>query len=69
MGTVERNEQWGELAVLREHGGGRPHRRGVARHRGAAFWALTLDYADEAGYDDPGGASIIDPEGNEFCVA
>lgn len=29
----------------------------------AAFWALALGYVDEPGYDDPGGASIIDPGG------
>jgi hypothetical protein len=48
----------------------------------AEFWAYALGYVPEPGYDDPGGASIIDPdgvgpaigflrvpEGNEFCVA
>lgn len=30
----------------------------------AAFWALALGYVDEDGYDDPAGASIVDPEGN-----
>jgi Glyoxalase-like domain len=29
----------------------------------AAFWALALGYVDEPGYDDPDGASIIDPDG------
>ena len=29
----------------------------------AAFWALALGYVDEPGYDDPDGASIIDPLG------
>ena len=32
-------------------------------HRLAAFWALALRYVDEPGYDDPDGASIIDPDG------
>ena len=32
-------------------------------HRIAAFWALALGYVQEPGYDDPDGASIIDPEG------
>jgi hypothetical protein len=32
-------------------------------HRLATFWALALDYVDEPGYDNPDGASIIDPEG------
>lgn len=30
----------------------------------AAFWALALGYVPEPGYDDPEGASIIDPDGN-----
>ncbi|TCN39053.1 hypothetical protein EV644_10721 [Kribbella orskensis] len=29
----------------------------------AAFWAGALGYVAEPGYDDPDGASIIDPEG------
>ncbi len=29
----------------------------------AGFWALALGYAAEPGYDDPDGASIIDPDG------
>jgi hypothetical protein len=33
-------------------------------HRLAAFWALALRYVDEPGYDDPDGASIIDPDGH-----
>jgi len=56
----------------------------VDPHRLAAFWALALGYIAEPGYDYPDGASIIDrdhvgpalghvvmldPEGNEFCVA
>ena len=32
-------------------------------HALAAFWALALDYAAEPGYDDPDGASIVDPDG------
>ncbi len=29
----------------------------------AAFWALALGYVDEPGYDDPDGASLVDPDG------
>ena len=29
----------------------------------ATFWALALDYVAEPGYDNPDGASIIDPDG------
>ena len=29
----------------------------------AAFWAVALDYVLEPGYDDPDGASIVDPAG------
>lgn len=32
-------------------------------HALAAFWALALDYVPEPGYDDPDGASIVDPQG------
>ena len=32
-------------------------------HRLARFWALALGYVDEPGYDFPGGASLVDPEG------
>ena len=32
-------------------------------HRIAAFWATALGYVAEPGYDDPDGASIIDPDG------
>ena len=32
-------------------------------HQLAEFWAKALGYVAEPGYDDPGGASIIDPEG------
>ncbi|MCK0113034.1 VOC family protein [Ornithinimicrobium sp. F0845] len=30
----------------------------------ADFWATALGYVAEPGYDDPDGASIIDPDGN-----
>ncbi len=29
----------------------------------AAFWAAALGYVPEPGYDDPDGASIVDPDG------
>jgi hypothetical protein len=29
----------------------------------AAFWALALGYVTEPGYEDPDGASIVDPDG------
>ena len=32
-------------------------------HRLARFWKLALDYVDEPGYDNPDGASIVDPDG------
>lgn len=32
-------------------------------HRLAAFWAPALGYVPEPGYDDPDGASIVDPDG------
>jgi catechol 2,3-dioxygenase-like lactoylglutathione lyase family enzyme len=32
-------------------------------HRVAAFWALALGYVQEPGFDDPDGASIVDPDG------
>lgn len=31
-------------------------------HRLAAFWAEALGYVPEPGYDDPDGASIVDPD-------
>ena len=31
-------------------------------HRLAAFWAQALGYVPEPGYDNPDGASIIDPD-------
>lgn len=30
----------------------------------ADFWAFALGYVPEPGYDDPDGASIVDPDGN-----
>lgn len=32
-------------------------------HRLAAFWADALGYVPEPGYDEPDGASIVDPDG------
>ena len=32
-------------------------------HQLAAFWAQSLGYVTEPGYDEPDGASIIDPDG------
>ncbi|MFY9914768.1 MAG: VOC family protein [Nocardioidaceae bacterium] len=32
-------------------------------HRLAAFWASALGYVPEPGYDDPDGASLVDPDG------
>jgi hypothetical protein len=32
-------------------------------HLVAHFWAFALGYVDEPGYDDPDGASIVDPDG------
>jgi hypothetical protein len=32
-------------------------------HRLASFWAFALGYQHEPGYDEPDGASIVDPEG------
>ena len=32
-------------------------------HRLSAFWAEALDYVPDPGYDDPDGASIVDPDG------
>ena len=29
----------------------------------AGFWALALGYVPEPGYDDPDGASLVDPDG------
>jgi hypothetical protein len=33
-------------------------------HALAAFWAFALGYVPEPGYDDPDGASIVDPDGH-----
>jgi len=35
----------------------------------AAFWSNALGYVAEPGYDDPDGASIIDPDGNGPAIA
>ena len=35
----------------------------------AAFWAFALDYVTEPGFDDPGNASIIDPDGHGPAIA
>ncbi|MDG6108464.1 VOC family protein [Dactylosporangium aurantiacum] len=32
-------------------------------HALAAFWAAALGYVPEPGYDEPDGASIVDPDG------
>ena len=32
-------------------------------HRLAAFWARALGYVPEPGYDEPDGASVVDPDG------
>jgi hypothetical protein len=32
-------------------------------HRVAEFWAVALGYVPEPGFDDPDGASIVDPDG------
>ena len=34
----------------------------------AAFWAAALGYLPEPGYDEPDGASIIDPEGKAPAI-
>jgi predicted enzyme related to lactoylglutathione lyase len=33
-------------------------------HLVADFWAVALGYVAEPGYDDPDGASIVDPDGH-----
>ncbi|TDC54187.1 VOC family protein [Jiangella ureilytica] len=33
-------------------------------HALAAFWAFALGYVPEPGYEDPDGASIVDPDGH-----
>jgi len=37
-------------------------------HALAAFWAEALGYVAEPGYDDPDGASIVDPEGRGHAI-
>lgn len=34
----------------------------------AAFWAAALGYVAEPGYDDPDGASIVDPDGRAPAI-
>ncbi|GID26847.1 VOC family protein [Paractinoplanes brasiliensis] len=38
-------------------------------HRLAAFWAQALGYLPEEGYDDPDGASIVDPVGRGPAIS
>lgn len=38
-------------------------------HRLAAFWAQALGYVPEEGYDDPDGASIVDPAGRGPAIS
>ena len=38
-------------------------------HRIAAFWAAALGYVAEPGYDEPDGASIIDPDSAEPAIS
>jgi len=38
-------------------------------HRIAAFWAGALGYVPEPGYDDPDGASLIDPDGRGPAIS
>ena len=38
-------------------------------HRLAAFWAAALGYVPEPGYDDPDGASLIDPDGRGPAIS
>ncbi|WP_250000901.1 VOC family protein [Actinoplanes sp. M2I2] len=38
-------------------------------HRLAAFWGAALGYLAEPGYDDPDGASLIDPEGRGPAIS
>ena len=37
-------------------------------HRLARFWALALGYVLEPEYDDPDGASIVDPDGRGSAI-
>jgi hypothetical protein len=38
-------------------------------HRIAAFWAGALGYVAEPGYDDPDGASLVDPAGRGPAIS
>ncbi|GAA0803107.1 VOC family protein [Spirilliplanes yamanashiensis] len=38
-------------------------------HRLANFWADALGYVPEPGYDDPDGASIVDPDGRGPAIS
>jgi len=38
-------------------------------HRAAAFWADALGYVAEPGYDEPDGASIVDPAGDRPAIS
>jgi hypothetical protein len=38
-------------------------------HRIAAFWAGALGYVAEPGYDEPDGASIVDPDGRGPAIS
>jgi hypothetical protein len=38
-------------------------------HRLAAFWATALGYIAEPGYDEPDGASLIDPGGRGPAIS
>jgi len=38
-------------------------------HRLAAFWATALGYIAEPGYDDPDGASLVDPGGRGPAIS
>jgi hypothetical protein len=38
-------------------------------HQIAGFWAMALGYVDEPGYDEPDGASIIDPDGKGPAIS
>src|SRR3954464_10596552 len=38
-------------------------------HRQAAWWASALGYVAEPGYDEPDGASIVDPDGQGPAIS
>lgn len=38
-------------------------------HALAAFWAAALGYVPEPGYDEPDGASIVDPDGRGPAIS